>query len=307
MQTEVDDLTKGALVVKEDLAKVELYGCMAALRDVRAKCIRMNECIMKVHVSLQRVLEEMCAVIHRQYQKEVLGNMTVAPASTNLAEYDASALRPEAEKALIEMCKWFGEGSLPHILGMGHLHVSTGTGKITILGDEIVGSGTAFRTEVQIGDILLVEAMVIQKSGDASKKTFALAVALVLSQARLKVAASVADAVPENVTFVIARGSSSELQDQTVAVAQFTGTTAVVPKQMSPRSAQHLFEWDLQTQRRDVVNLRDAEAQHGLLQQLKKEIDFELLTVLERPLLRMCLQAWKSQIKIRQKTVSLLW
>ena len=41
-------MTKGALVVKEDLAKVELYGCMAALRDVRAKCVKMNECIMKV-------------------------------------------------------------------------------------------------------------------------------------------------------------------------------------------------------------------------------------------------------------------
>lgn len=47
-EPEVDDLTKGALVVKEDLAKVELYGCMAALRDVRAKCVKMNECIMKV-------------------------------------------------------------------------------------------------------------------------------------------------------------------------------------------------------------------------------------------------------------------
>ena len=44
---QVDDLTKGALVVKEDLAKVELYGCMAALKDVRAKCVKMNECILK--------------------------------------------------------------------------------------------------------------------------------------------------------------------------------------------------------------------------------------------------------------------
>ena len=44
---QVDDLTKGALVVKEDLAKVELYGCMAALKDVRAKCVKMNECIIK--------------------------------------------------------------------------------------------------------------------------------------------------------------------------------------------------------------------------------------------------------------------
>ena len=51
------------------------------------------------------------------------------------------------------MCKWFGEGSLPHIVGMGSLRVSTGTGKVTVLGDEVVGSGTAFRTEVQVGDI----------------------------------------------------------------------------------------------------------------------------------------------------------
>ena len=47
---QVDDLTKGALVVKEDLAKVELYGCMAALKDVRAKCVKMNECIIKAEV-----------------------------------------------------------------------------------------------------------------------------------------------------------------------------------------------------------------------------------------------------------------
>ena len=48
---QVDDLTKGALVVKEDLAKVELYGCMAALKDVRAKCVKMNECIIKAKIN----------------------------------------------------------------------------------------------------------------------------------------------------------------------------------------------------------------------------------------------------------------
>lgn len=124
-----------------------------------------------------------------------------------------------------------------------------------------------------------------------------------LSQSKLKIAGFVADEVPKEVTFVIARSLGSQMPQEMA----YTGTTVVVPKQMSPRSAQHLFEWDLQTQRRDVVNLRAAEEQHGMLQQLKKEVDFELLTVLERPLLRMCLQAWKSQIKIRQKTVSLLW
>lgn len=300
----VDDLTKGALVVKEDLAKVELYGCMAALRDVRAKCVKMNECIMKVHVSMQRVLEEMCAVIHRRYQKEMLGSSPVP----NPTDYDASNLCPEAEQALIEMCKWFGEGSLPHIVGMGSLRVSTGTGKVTVLGDEVVGSGTAFRTEVQVGDIILIEPMVVQKSGDAAaKKTLALAVAVVLSQSRLKIAGfMLSEAVPDYVTFVIARAGSPQ-EEAEPARAPFSGTTASVPKHMSPRSAQHLFEWDLQTQRRDVVNLREAEAENLRLQKLKKEADAELEMVLQRPLMIMCLQAWKSQIKPRQKTVSLLW
>jgi len=259
---------------------------------------------MEVHVSMQRVLEEMCAVIHRRYQKEMLGS---SPAP-NPTDYDASNLCPEAEQALIEMCKWFGEGSLPHIVGMGSLRVSTGTGKVTVLGDEVVGSGTAFRTEVQVGDIILIEPMVVQKSGDAAaKKTLALAVAVVLSQSRLKIAGfMLSEAVPDYVTFVIARAGSPQ-EEAEPARAPFSGTTASVPKHMSPRSAQHLFEWDLQTQRRDVVNLREAEAENLRLQKLKKEADAELEMVLQRPLMIMCLQAWKSQIKPRQKTVSLLW
>ena len=282
-------------MVKEDLAKVELYGCMAALRDVRGKCIKMNDTIVKVHSSLQRVLEEMCAVIHRQYSN-------MCPPAVPEAEYDASTLRPEAEKALIEMCKWFGEGSLPHISEMGVLNVSTGTGKITVLGDEVVGSGTAFRTEVQAENIILLEPVVFQKSGDTTKKSFALAVTAVLSQTRLKIASFVAEAVADHVTFVIAKGSKAKAPE----TLGFMNNAAVVPKQ-SPRSAQHLFEWDLQTQRMDMIQLREAEAQNQQLQRLKKQVDFELLTVLERPLVRMCFQAWRSQVKIRKKTVSLLW
>ncbi|CAJ1370260.1 unnamed protein product [Effrenium voratum] len=297
----VDDLTKGALVVKEDLAKVELYGCTAALRDVRAKCVKMNQCIMSIHASLQRVLEDMSAVIHRKYVMD-----PDVDTQQFGAEYDASTLRPQAEKALFEMCKWSGEGSLPHILDMGTVSVTAGTGKISISGDEVVGSGTAFRTEVQVGDIIVVEPFVVQKSGDsASKKTLAVAVAAVLSQSRLKIATFVAELLPDDMIFVVSR--SSEAVGAAQGHSMNAGTTAVAPKQMSPRSAQHLFEWDLQTQRRDIVNLREAEAQHMYLQSLKREADFELLTVLERPLLRICFQAWKSQLKLRQKTVSLLW
>ncbi len=252
---------------------------------------------------MQRVLEEMCSVVHRRYQKEMLGSPDKVH---NPSDYDASNLRPEAEAALIEMCRWFGEGSLPHILEMGSLRVSPGTGKVTVLGDEVVGSGTAFRTEVQVGDIILIEPMVVQKSGDAAaKKTLALSVAVVLSNVRLKIAGfMLAESVAEYVTFVIARGSDTSAPE---TQAPFSGTTASVPKHMSPRSAQHLFEWDLQTQRRDVVNLRDAEQENLRLQGLKKEADAELAMVLQRPLLIMCVKAWKSQIKPRQKTVSLLW
>ena len=109
-----------------------------------------------MHLSMQRVLEEMCSVVHRWYQKEMLGSPDKV---LNPSDYDASNLRPEAEAAVIEMCSWFGEGSLPHIQEMGSLRVSPGTGKVTVLGDEVVGSGTAFRTEVQVGDIILIEPM----------------------------------------------------------------------------------------------------------------------------------------------------
>lgn len=256
-----------------------------------------------MHLSMQRVLEEMCSVVHRRYQKEMLGSPDKV---LNPSDYDASNLRPEAEAAVIEMCSWFGEGSLPHIQEMGSLRVSPGTGKVTVLGDEVVGSGTAFRTEVQVGDIILIEPMLVQKSGDAAaKKTLALSVAVVLSNVRVKIAGFLlAESVAEYVTFVIARGSDTSAPE---TQAPFSGTTASVPKHMSPRSAQHLFEWDLQTQRRDVVNLQEAEKENLRLQTLKKEADAELAMVLQRPLLIMCVKAWKSQIKPRQKTVSLLW
>eukprot|EP00439_Symbiodinium_sp_Y106_P034641 s3031_g4.t1 len=302
----VDDFTKGALVTKEDLAKVELYGCTVALREVRAKCLKMNECILNIHMSLQLVLEEMCAVIHRKNQSNDDGQSASGVMHVDGMEYDPSTLRPEAERAVMEMGKWSGEGSLPQILNMGTLFVSAGTGKIDVSGDEVVGFGTAFRAEVQIGDIIIVEPLVAQKHGDfASKKTFAMAVTVVLSQTRLKVATFVTDSLPDHMVFVVAR--FQKVVQIPPPNTPFSGMTAHEPKQLSPRSSQCWFEWDLKTQKRDMVNLQEAEAHHSYLKRLKKQAEFELLTVLERPLLRMCFQALKSQVRLRQKTVSLLW
>ena len=163
VDNEVDDFTKGALVTKEDLAKVELYGCTVALREVRAKCLKMNECILNIHMSLQLVLEDMCAVIHRKHQSNDDGHTVYEAMRVDGMEYDPSTLRPEAERAVMEMGKWSGEGSLPQILNMGTLFVSAGTGKIDVSGDEVVGFGTAFRAEVQVGDVIIVEPLVAQK------------------------------------------------------------------------------------------------------------------------------------------------
>lgn len=302
----VDDFTKGALVTKEDLAKVELYGCTVALREVRAKCLKMNECILNIHMSLQLVLEDMCAVIHRKHQSNDDGHTVYEAMRVDGMEYDPSTLRPEAERAVMEMGKWSGEGSLPQILNMGTLFVSAGTGKIDVSGDEVVGFGTAFRAEVQVGDVIIVEPLVAQKNGDsASKKTFAMAVTVVLSQTRLKVATFVTDSLPDHMVFVVARFQKAVQMPP--PSTPFSGMTAHEPKQLSPRSSQCWFEWDLKTQKRDMVNLQDAEAHHSYLKRLKKQAEFELLTVLERPLLRMCFQALKSQVRLRQKTVSLLW
>ena len=264
----------------------------------------MNKCILNIHMSLQLALEEMCSVIHRKCSADDVGH--AGEIYVDGAEYDPSTLRPAAENAVIEMGKWSGEGSLPQIQDMGRLFVSAGTGKITIYGDEVVGFGTAFRAEVQVGDIIIVEPLVAQKNGDsASKKTFALAVTVVLSQTRLKVATFVTDSLPDHMVFVIAR--FKPVRQMAQSSTPFSAMTASAPKQLSPRSSQRWFEWDIQTQKRDIVNLQEADAYHAYLRKLKKEAEFDLLTVLERPLLRMCFQALKSQVRLKQKTVSLLW
>jgi len=264
----------------------------------------MNECILNIHMSLQQVLEEMSAVIHRKTLHSGEHWDTLRPDD---ADYDASTLRPTAETAVMEMGKWSGEGSLPQILDAGNLFVSAGTGKVVVFGDEVTGYGTAFRTEVQVGDILTIEPLLVQKNVDfASKKTFALDVTVVLSQTRLKVGTFLTESLSEPIVFVIARAKNRSLKIQFQNTLS-AGMAANAPKQISPRSSQRWFEWDLHTQKRDIMNLRDAEAHNAYLKKLKKEAEFELLTVLERPLLRMCFQAMKSQVKQKQKTVSLLW
>eukprot|EP00440_Ansanella_granifera_P068252 gb/GFBE01074043.1/.p1 GENE.gb/GFBE01074043.1/~~gb/GFBE01074043.1/.p1 ORF type:complete len:1044 (+),score=231.64 gb/GFBE01074043.1/:2-3133(+) len=306
----VDDLTKGALVTKEDLAKVELYGCTAALRDVRSKCAAMNEHVLRMHSSMNTVLEEMNSIIQRKSHSDFVMREKSTEAGAEKRAYDASALRPSAEKALYEMARWSGEGPLPQIEEMGQITVAAGTGRVTVLGDEVVGSETAFRTEVQVGDVLMIEPMMAQKGGvGQAKKTIALAVSIVLSQTRLKISMFIRESVPENLTYIIARSVREEkdvdpLQD---IHTQFASMAAAAPKQISPRSSQNLFEWDLRTKKRDIVNIHEAEARHRHLLTVKKALEFELYSTLEWPVISLCFQAMKAQVKPKPKSVALIW
>eukprot|EP00931_Biecheleriopsis_adriatica_P038829 TRINITY_DN22207_c0_g1_i1.p1 TRINITY_DN22207_c0_g1~~TRINITY_DN22207_c0_g1_i1.p1 ORF type:complete len:1316 (-),score=258.04 TRINITY_DN22207_c0_g1_i1:241-4188(-) len=125
----VDELTKGALVTKEDLAKVELYGCTIALRDVREKVASMSENVLNIHIALQHVLEDMEHIINRKgsEKKDPLRNPATLRkhvqhyARSKADEYDASSLRAEAEHALYTLTQWPGEGNGTSPGACGHV------------------------------------------------------------------------------------------------------------------------------------------------------------------------------------------
>lgn len=303
---DVNDLTQGALVLKEDLAKVELYGFNCAMTDLLRLSDELKRKLVDVHFLTEKMLCQMSTVLLRRpydahYWQEA-------------EKHEHEALNPqlltmkkEAEDALWDLGRWPGIGTLPEILSMGSLSVTAGTGKINVIGDkEITGNETFFRTEMKDDDHILYA---VEHQGNTI--WYCVFVDTIMGQDRLKYIGSDPVSSVWNVAFFIVKATPIEdNQSQTIADignAPLARVVATIPKIQEPRSCQQVFEWDLATKHKILQDTKIEEMKFQALREKEGMLYNELLMLMSRTLMQKCFNALKENRRPLRNIVTMVW
>jgi len=275
----------GALILKEDLAKLDVFASSTALRHMRSKCLEVCHKLVLCHNKMEVPLQEMCCLIYRDDYDE---KMSKKPVNTNISK-DFFRLGPEAREALRRLAEWRGEGPLPTLKSMGRMNTMHGTGKLRNMGmdgfDEsstvLEGRSTQLRKEVDFGDIIILE----QTSNAADKhedggegghtggdrKVVPLPVTAVLSDTMVKVRVDRNAELDKNSFehFFIVRNTAEEKHK---SKAELAATLVQVPKaHFEPTVSQAVFEWDLSTKMKLRSKLEELE--ESALAEMDEEAD----------------------------------
>lgn len=292
----IEALAKAALVIKEDLSKVEIFGCATALRDIRRACRHLNEKLMTCHRACQAVLVDMEATIHR---KQYAPNNRELCSTNQWVEglADASSLSPEAERALEELGSYIDGGVMPRLKHTGKLKVRAGTGHISIVADEVQGAATNFRAEVNPGDIIIAEAVVSDRSsGHKITKSWAFTVATVVSNMLMTVTLEPLDSIPSSLEFKVVKSVAEKKASEVAEWQQHVSSLAMSqPAMLSPRSSQSLFEWQVAGKRDNIVEVSVVEKEYMELQTQFERLEHELIFAVERELLATCFAILKNR------------
>jgi len=263
----------GALILKEDLAKLDVFASSTALRHMRAKCMEVCHKLVVCHNKMEILLQEMCCLIYRDDYDEKISKK---PLNKNVSK-DYFRLGADAKTALARLADWRGEGPLPTLKSMGRMNTLHGTGKLRNAGmdgfDEsstiLEGRSTQLRKEVDFGDIIIIEQTIgggdgKGKDGDhghGERKVIPLPVTAVLSDTSVKVRVDrmveVDKAQFEH--FYVVRNTT---EDKSKKKGDGAATLVQVPKaHFEPTVSQAVFEWDLTTKMKLRSKLEELEEQ----------------------------------------------
>jgi len=307
----VDGFLRGALVLKEDLTKIDIFASSVGLRAARDKFKEGKDLLIQVHNHMETLVEDMHTLIHRKQQVD----HNKIPEDKfkkeeNKSVEDLHLLRKSAMDALEQLQRLDANG-MPEIGKGGTSTVNRGTGKI--LFDDATASfkgvgdiETCFRSQIMQGDIL------IWQSGDHSFQ--AAVVATVSANDRLKVHnmadAKLGDAKHTPVSFLVSRSTENKVFIQTS-----TGDLAPsheLEETFTPRSAQLMLDWQIATRERETTQLDKLRQERQLLQLQVMDLEKELKTIANRSLVleiigmwRKCVADHAEQKSLMEKTKSL--
>jgi len=250
----VDAFTKGALAVKEDITKIDVYASTILLRSMQTKTNEISALMGRMHEQLESAIGDVSALIrHETPSRNGESKRTQEKAETgNAHQYGVSA--------------WVDE-SLNHIQARDHtgdmdsmIRLMHGQGLVKLNGFNVVGQGTMFLIEVAPGDLIILQV---------DGATRAVVVHSVPSQTLLKI--TKAERASEPSPFYISRNCSD------VPLVNLGHDTSLVPEmslavQDSPRSTQQFFEWEVATKDRELRRLH-REKVHLKMQVLLLERD----------------------------------
>merc|ERR1740129_614944 len=240
---DIECFCSGALAMKEDLGKLDIFASKTALQMVRARCMDVNNQLSTCHHKLGVLIEEMAALILRKDICEEDQRRRMQQPE----QADFLSLAPAAQQEVSSITDYPGTGALPSVLSLGQYNVASGVGEVKIDGLDLWGRNTSFREQVAPGDYIIIETKA-NESGRLVTKAQPIQVVAMPERSRLRI---------ERTTFIT---SKEYTPYYVVKVAATSGTEGALnsefppclnaPPRMSPRSAQTLFRWDMR--RKDV-------------------------------------------------------
>merc|ERR1740138_812062 len=76
----VNTFIVGALILKEDLAKLDVFASSTALRHMRGKCLEVSQKLIICHNKMEILIQEMCCLIYRDDYDEKISKKPINPA-----------------------------------------------------------------------------------------------------------------------------------------------------------------------------------------------------------------------------------
>eukprot|EP00746_Dinoflagellata_sp_MGD_P143780 gnl/MRDRNA2_/MRDRNA2_76565_c0_seq1.p1 gnl/MRDRNA2_/MRDRNA2_76565_c0~~gnl/MRDRNA2_/MRDRNA2_76565_c0_seq1.p1 ORF type:complete len:631 (+),score=100.92 gnl/MRDRNA2_/MRDRNA2_76565_c0_seq1:166-1893(+) len=312
----VDQFIQGAVEQRSDLSNLNLYATSLAIQHTREMRAKVSLTIFKIHAEFSRLTWKMSKLILRHpYDpfedrffddyKHIQYNGSYDPFKSHSLNRDGSAanhhlgqLDPVAQDALNCVSAWNGQGALPH--QRNHLSIKVGTGKIMAGGkpDQLWGNGTKFRHEIQPGDMLLVDTGPrYDGSGFKLKhREVDIVNVKVVFEKHIEISGKLTSSGGGWCRFRIVRGHHKDDGADVAGEAYHNLCISASTDDLSPRSRQAVFEWDIHTKSKSVNALDALEREHRcLLKELKKSL-VESAVLDEQELFRDAFELWKMAV-----------
>lgn len=284
----IDQFIAGALELKEDITKLSIFAMTPLLHYVLKSCAHVSKAAESLHWKMDALLEQFAALIHRaNYEHPPMRHHYPA-----ITQFTA-----KAQKAIEILQTWNGHGPLPAVKRLGKLEMREGTGQVQADAEIVIGVGTRFRQEVKPGDMIVVEnhefngrALVV--------KTTAIMIGSVVTQELMKVQTQADD---KNVSPGVKKLSKFKISKKKPTAELGYGANVhdngslfeiKTPDDCTPRTSQHLFEWELHTKKCAAKQVNDALDEHRHLSHEMIDLEQELQTVIDTSLKLHIFRGW---------------
>lgn len=291
---------KGAIVLKEDLGKTQLFALNTILADMKERVVDLRKVIFQSHEDMERLLENMSALIHHtklppkrletNFAKLLEDNQADMLCKLSHAADEAVTMLSSHRQAKSTAEAVGCTPPTPGIADVGELRATKGKGKLRLKenpdglteveSSEEKSEHTQFRLQTRIDDVLLIDC----DPGDTDDNNVCVKILAVMDNRRARVTKPIRleDGLFE---YTIVR---TEKSSQAAKDAMFTprGSTRLFDEDKlqhvrldvsgcGARDAQRLFEWSMQTRSADMQPINALLSENETLQEQLRQLEEE--------------------------------